>query len=74
MSKSLGFSVANYRETSPRAKLSPVLYRLIDTMGIWTARWRQRQALAELDDHLLDDVGLSREQARRDASKPFWTP
>jgi uncharacterized protein YjiS (DUF1127 family) len=39
---------------------------------IWRERVRQREALKRLDDRLLDDVGLSREQARREAAKPFW--
>lgn len=36
------------------------------------ARHEARQALARLDDRLLADVGLTREQARREAAKPFW--
>jgi uncharacterized protein YjiS (DUF1127 family) len=36
------------------------------------ARWQQRQTLLELDDHLLADIGVSREQALREASKRFW--
>jgi uncharacterized protein YjiS (DUF1127 family) len=36
------------------------------------ARRRQRLALRELDDHLLRDIGLSRAEAGRQASKPFW--
>jgi uncharacterized protein YjiS (DUF1127 family) len=35
-------------------------------------RRRQRQALLELDDHLLDDIGLTREQAEQEARKPLW--
>jgi uncharacterized protein YjiS (DUF1127 family) len=72
MSKPFGFSVASHRATSLRAALLPWLYKLIDTTAVWTARWRQRQALVELDEHLLNDIGLSHEQARRDAAKPFW--
>jgi uncharacterized protein YjiS (DUF1127 family) len=41
-------------------------------LRIWRDRVRQREALKALDDRLLDDVGLSREQARREISKPFW--
>jgi uncharacterized protein YjiS (DUF1127 family) len=36
------------------------------------ARRRQRLALRELDDHLLRDIGLSRAEAGREASKPLW--
>jgi uncharacterized protein YjiS (DUF1127 family) len=35
-------------------------------------RRRQRQALLELDDDLLNDVGLTRDQAEQEARKTFW--
>ena len=40
----------------------------------WAERRRQRTALRDLaeDTHLLDDLGLTREQALREAAKPFW--
>jgi uncharacterized protein YjiS (DUF1127 family) len=36
------------------------------------ARWQQRRTLLQLDDHLLTDIGVSREQALREAGKRFW--
>ncbi len=33
---------------------------------------RQRQALANLDAHLLQDVGLTREEADREARRIAW--
>jgi len=40
----------------------------------WLGRRRQRIALGEIADdlHLLRDLGLTREQALREATKPFW--
>lgn len=40
----------------------------------WLDRRRQRIALGEIvdDPHLLRDLGLTREQALREAAKPFW--
>ena len=35
-------------------------------------RWRQRDALAALDDRALADIGVTREEAALEASKPFW--
>lgn len=35
-------------------------------------RYRQRRNLAELDDHLLRDIGLTREQVAAECRKPFW--
>lgn len=45
-----------------------------DTLSLWLARVRQRNALGDLaeDKHLLADIGLTREQALREAGKPFW--
>ena len=45
------------------------LFMRIRLMG---QKLQQRQALLDLDDHLLVDVGISREAARREAAKPFW--
>lgn len=41
----------------------------------WAGRSRQRRQLgelAELDNYLLEDIGVSREEALREAAKPFW--
>jgi uncharacterized protein YjiS (DUF1127 family) len=35
-------------------------------------RQRERQRLLELDDHLLEDIGLTRAQAERTGRKRFW--
>ena len=42
-----------------------------EVSGMYSRR-RQRQALLVLEDHLLDDIGLTREQAEQEARKPFW--
>jgi uncharacterized protein YjiS (DUF1127 family) len=45
------------------------------TVRLWIARSRQRKALgelAELNNYLLADIGLTREEALREAAKPFW--
>jgi len=36
------------------------------------SRSRQRRALAELDDRLLRDIGVTAYDATHEASKPFW--
>ncbi len=41
-------------------------------VAVWYDRWLMRQELADLDDHVLRDVGLDRETVRREAEKPFW--
>ena len=44
------------------------------TVAQWIVRSAQRRALHELaqDERLLSDIGLNREQALREAAKPFW--
>jgi uncharacterized protein YjiS (DUF1127 family) len=37
-----------------------------------SARSRERQALVHLDDEGLKDIGVTREQAKAEARKPFW--
>jgi uncharacterized protein YjiS (DUF1127 family) len=39
----------------------------------WLQRSRQRRTLAELDDRMLRDIGLTRSQAQREAERPFWS-
>jgi len=41
------------------------LQRMIDVA-------RQRRELAQLDDAMLADLGLSRHDAQREAARPFW--
>jgi hypothetical protein len=33
---------------------------------------RSRRRLGDLDDHLLRDIGLTRAQARQEATRPAW--
>ncbi len=39
---------------------------------VWLARRSARAKLAALDPHLLRDIGLTDDQARREAVKHFW--
>lgn len=45
---------------------------------LWTdlktlhAVWRQRQTLREMDDRTLSDIGVSRAQALKEATRPIW--
>ena len=52
------------------------LAKLSTRLRTWSARRRERQALWELaeenDQHMLMDIGLTREQARHRAAKWFW--
>ena len=43
-----------------------------ETWSTWRERSRQRNALLELSDYMLCDIGLSRAEAIHEAEKPFW--
>jgi uncharacterized protein YjiS (DUF1127 family) len=48
--------------------------RLMDKLLRWTERSRRSAAFRNLADdrRLLDDIGLTRQQAMDEADKPFW--
>lgn len=41
-------------------------------LACWIQRYRQRRALARLDERLLRDIGVTRAEAAAEAAKPFW--
>ncbi|PDQ18149.1 hypothetical protein CN311_26345 [Mesorhizobium sanjuanii] len=53
--------------------LFPFLRRLrLRLVARWYDRHLQRLDLAEIDEHLLRDLGLTREDVRRECAKSFW--
>ena len=48
------------------------IHRLFSELASWHRRHRQRLDLAELDDHLLADIGVTPHEARHESAKPFW--
>ena len=46
--------------------------RLLHTLATWQQRSAERQQLAQLSDRSLRDLGLSRADTAREATKPFW--
>lgn len=47
-------------------------HRWLQALGRMLERRRTRMALSDLTDEQLKDIGLSRSQAYREVSRPFW--
>ena len=73
-------SLGHHRPIAVRAGdslMSAAICLLAGTMNrlfTWRRRARQRAALADLTDRMLDDIGITRAQAMGEAAKPFWIP
>jgi uncharacterized protein YjiS (DUF1127 family) len=52
--------------------LSDAGNHVVATLREWRRRSRDRSRLAELDDRMLKDIGLTRTDAEFLINKPFW--
>jgi uncharacterized protein YjiS (DUF1127 family) len=55
-------------------RCGPTCERIAEIGLRWIDRASQRRQLAELSDHMLRDIGLTRADAWAEAAKPFWRP
>jgi uncharacterized protein YjiS (DUF1127 family) len=59
---------------APRNQREPVhpFAAAFTLVALWITRAHQRNALAGLDDHMLQDIGITRYDVARECGKPFW--
>ena len=62
----------NPAPASIAGKVVWAINRVINILFVWQERSRDRFELAQLDDRMLRDIGLSRVDVLHEASKPFW--
>ena len=60
------------RLSPPRARATENVMRPIMMVSRWLDLHSQREQLAELEDHQLADLGLSRAQVRKERAKWPW--
>lgn len=60
-------------ESGARRRLAMPL-RWVQAVNVWLTRRQGWQDLNLLDDRMLKDVGITREQVIRHARQPFWAP
>lgn len=46
--------------------------RLNKMLTLWLHRIAQRKQLRQLDERMLNDIGITAEQAAQEFNKPFW--
>lgn len=56
----------------PRFSLTRFRYQLHAQLRVYRERRRSRRQLLTLDDRLLNDIGITRAQARKEGRKAFW--
>ena len=64
----------SHASTLPLRARPGIVARLIQSVTTVATRRRDRQRLGQLDAHLLRDIGLEAQDARRESDKPFWQP
>ncbi|AUG54385.1 DUF1127 domain-containing protein [Thalassospira marina] len=57
---------------APRARSNDTAARIFALPRQWAARLALRNRLADMDAHLLRDIGWEPTAARIEANKPFW--
>lgn len=45
---------------------------ILDTLALWAQRRRTRNRLVDLEDRLLEDIGITRHEADAEHRKWFW--
>lgn len=61
-------------QTLPLRSRTGLFARILGFATAALTRRRERIRLAHLDAHLLRDIGLDAQDARRECAKPFWQP
>lgn len=54
-------------------RLLTQLKRTVRLVLAWMEVTNQRRALRELSDEMLKDIGVNRDEANREANRPFWS-
>lgn len=67
-----GWAVSGAMSLSWLAKAAGLSAKAVGTIANWRLRARDRYALRHLNDHYLQDIGLTRHDVMIESAKPFW--
>lgn len=65
-------SITTYLRTLPAAPVAGAVAQALDAVLAWHERAVSRRRLAEMDDRMLADMGITRSAADVEARKAFW--
>lgn len=69
---SIEINVSSSRARSTLTGVWSVLRVIVETPLLWQQRASERRTLAQLDDRILADIGLTRADIEDVVSRPFW--
>ncbi len=53
-------------------KPTSLVKKIFSLVNQWVQNQRTRKQLADMPEHLLDDIGITKEQANQEVSRHFW--
>lgn len=68
----VGLRAGSRPAPSVPARIAGAGAALLGLVSLWRVRAFQRRRLRELPDYLLQDMGITRADVGREATKPFW--
>ncbi|WP_417524166.1 DUF1127 domain-containing protein [Marinovum sp.] len=63
---------AGFLHGRPLTPFAAVAFKLVVALAKWETNHRTRTKLKHLDDHMLRDIGVTRDLADQEAARPFW--
>ncbi len=49
-----------------------LIKKIFSEIKRWHQNYHTRKQMAEIPEHLLDDLGLTKEQVYKESHRPFW--
>ncbi|MEH6630532.1 MAG: DUF1127 domain-containing protein [Halopseudomonas aestusnigri] len=71
MHKSITLGGLHANKLSVFSLMAPVVF-VVETLMAWQERLTARDSLRDFDARILSDMGISVEEAKNEAAKPFW--
>lgn len=72
MAQTHSITALTYLQHRPLTPAASVALFAAVALVSWAERRRTRTALSRLDDHMLNDIGVTRHDAHKEINRPFW--